>query len=168
MIFRISIKSCANRELGKRAFTLAEVVISLVITGVVFGSILAGYMNAARRAEWSGRSLAAQAFGLQQLEQARAAVWDVSAASVVNEITNLNLRGWTNVAGQWRGYVWANIDLPTSGGRFAMATNFVTVSSVQISSNPPLSTYSVAVDTVWTFRDRLQTNTLLNYYAPDL
>jgi len=165
---RISTKSCANRERGNKAFTLAEVVMSLFITGVVFGGILAGYVQAARRAEWSGYSLAAQAYGLQQLEQARAAVWDVSAATVVNEITNLNLLNWTNVGGRWQGYSWTNIDLPSSGGNFARATNYVTVANVSVSTNPPLSVYSVEVNTVWRFRDESQTNRLLNYYAPDL
>lgn len=148
-------------------FTLVEVTMSIIIAGLVFGGILAGYIQSAKRAEWSGYSLAAQAYGIQQLEQARAAVWDVSSTPVINQITNLNMIGWTNTGNTWRGYSWTNIDIPYSGTNFIRATNFVTVSNVTISVSPPISVQSVRVDTVWRYQNKSVTNTLVNYYAPD-
>ncbi len=140
---------------------------SIVIAGMVFGGILTGYVQSARRAEWSGYSLAVQAYGIQQLEQARAAVWDVSSTTVVNEITNLSMIGWAYSANAWRGYSWTNIDIPYSGNNFTRATNYVTVSNVVMSTTPPVAVQSVRVDTVWRFRNQPHTNTLVNYYAPD-
>ncbi len=148
-------------------FTLAEVVICIVIAGLVFGGILTGYIQSAKKAEWSGYSLAAQAYGIQQLEQARAAVWDISSTTNVNQITNLNMTGWAYSANAWRGYSWTNIDIPYSGTNFIRATNFVTVSNVTVSVMPPVSLHSVRVDTVWRFQGENVTNTLVNYYAPD-
>ena len=156
-----------RRRQQSAAFTLAEVTVSILIAGVIFGGILTGYIQSGKRAEWSGYSLAAQAYGIQQLEQARAAVWDISAATNVNEITNLNLIGWTYAGGQWKGYSWTNIDIPYSGNNFIRATNFVAVSNVTISVTPPVSVQSVQVDTVWSYRNKSYTNTMVNYYAPD-
>jgi hypothetical protein len=149
------------------AFTLMEVTMCILIAGIVFGGILMGYIQSAKRAEWSGYSLASQAYGIQQLEQARSAVWDVSATPILNQITNLNLINWTYSAGAWRGYSWTNIDIPYSGNNFIRATNFVIVSNVTVSVSPPVAVQSVRVDTVWRFANRIVTNTLVNYYAPD-
>lgn len=148
-------------------FTLVEVTMSIIIAGLVFGGILTGYIQSGRRAEWSGYSLAVQAYGIQQLEQARAALWDVSSETLVNQITNLNLINWTYTGGQWRGYSWTNIDIPYSGANFIRATNYVSVSNVTISASPPVSLHSVRVDTVWRYQNKSHTNTLVNYYAPD-
>lgn len=152
---------------SRAGFTLAEVVISIAIVSMVFSGILLGYVQSAKRAEWSGYSLAAQAYGIQQLEQARAAVWDISAVTNRNEITNLNLIGWTYSANAWRGYSWTNIDIPYSGTNYMRATNYVTVSTVTVSVTPPISVQSVEVATVWRFKTKLFTNTMVNYYAPD-
>lgn len=159
--------AAANRRRQNSAFTLAEVLVAAAITGLVFGGILSGYIQAARRAEWSGYSLAAQAYGIQQLEQARAAMWDVSSETVVNQITNLNLLNWTNSGNLWRGYCWTNLDVPIRGTNYTRVTNYVYVTNVTVSATPPVSVYSVQVNTVWLFRDKLQTNTVVSYYAPD-
>ena len=160
------------RVFSRGGFTLAEVLISIMIVGLVFGGILAGYVQSARRAEWTGYSLAAQAYGIQQLEQARSAVWDVSSASTINQITQLNLLNRTHSGtypvGQWKGHTWTNIDVPYSGNNFIRATNYVTISNVTLSVSPPVSLQSVRVDTVWRFKQKNHTNTLVNYYAPDL
>lgn len=156
-----------RRRQRRAAFTLVEVTMSIIIAGLVFGGILTGYIQSGRRAEWSGYSLAVQAYGIQQLEQARAAMWDISSEVYVNQITNLNLVGWTYTGGQWKGYSWTNIDIPYSGANFIRATNYVAVSNVTVSALPPVSVYSVRVDTVWKYRNKLQTNSMINYYAPD-
>lgn len=148
-----------SRTLGNRGFTLAEVVMSVGIVALVFGGILAGYIQSARRAEWTGYSLAAQALALQQLEQARAAKWDVLATPAVDEITNLPAM------------TWAELDLPISGNNAVRATNYITVSTIPISANPPASVHMVSVSTVWPFtkgqKTQWFTNTVANYFAPD-
>jgi Tfp pilus assembly protein PilV len=148
-------------------FTLAEVCISLFIATLVFGGILKAYVQAAQRAEWTGHALAAQAYSIQQLEQARSAVWDVSSVTNVNQLTNLNMIGWVFSSGAWRGHSWTNIDIPYSGSNFIRATNFVVVSNVTISTTPPVAVQSVRVDTVWRHKAKNYTNTMVNYYAPD-
>lgn len=151
----------------RTGFTLAEVVISVAVMCLVFSGILMGYVQSAKRAEWSGYSLASQAYGIQQLEQARAAVWDISSSAVVNQITNLNLINWTFSANAWRGYSWTNIDIPYSGTNYMRATNFVIVSNITLSVTPPVAIQSVEVATVWMFKTKLFTNKMVNYYAAD-
>jgi len=155
------------RRPRRAGFTLAEIVISVMVVSMVFAGILTGYIQSARRAEWSGYSLAAQAYSIQQLEQARAAVWDISSETNVNQITQLNLIAWSYSANAWRGYSWTNIDIPYAGTNFMRATNYVTVSNITVSVTPPVSIHSVDVATVWNFKGRLFTNKMVNYYAPD-
>jgi hypothetical protein len=165
---RCNFRATATGRNSKAGFTLAEVAMSLFIVGLVFGGILTAYIQSAQRAEWSGHSLAAQAFGLQQLEQARSAVWDTSATPPVNEITNLNLIDWRRTNGLWTGYSWGNLDVPSSGDNFVRATNFVTVREVVVTATPRVAVHSVHVDTVWEQRGALFTNSVATYYGPDL
>lgn len=133
--------------------TLVEVVLSLAITGITFGAIIFGYIMSARRAEWSGYSLAANSLALQRLEQARAAKWDVLTTPVTDEVTTTNFPVQIAV-----------MDVPISGENITYATNFTTISLV--SANPPLKV--IRVDCVWPFKgEGLFTNTLLTYRAPD-
>ena len=67
-------------------FTLAEVVISVALAGIIFSGILTGYVQAAKRAEWAGYNLAAGATAVQQIEQARAAVWDSDTGNNIYKI----------------------------------------------------------------------------------
>lgn len=148
-----------NRLQGRSGFTLVEVVLAIGIIALVFGGILAAHVLSARRAEWTGYSLAAQALAIQQLEQARSAKWDVLDTPVINEITNLP------------SLTWSTLDLPIAGTNEIRATNYITVSTVVISSNPPASVQMVQVSTVWPFtkgsKTKLFTNTVANYFAPD-
>jgi type II secretory pathway pseudopilin PulG len=154
------------------AFTLAEVVISVAVVGLIFGGILTANVQSAKRAEWSGYSLAAQALAIQQLEQSRASVWDDAVNK--NELTNLNLLAWTyNTSTRvGKGYSWTNLDLPISGTNFIRATNFVTVSMLtNVTGVSGVKLQMVQVDTVWHFRFfggfYLCTNTIVTYFAPD-
>lgn len=127
----------------------------LFVMGVLFSGILLGYVSAAKRTEWSGYSLAAQALAIQQIEQARSAKWDILSVPSVNEITNIPTVTWTNM------------DIPYSGTNYTRATNFTTIKQVTITTNPFVSVYMVRVDTVWNTRGVLFTNSIANYYAPD-
>jgi hypothetical protein len=140
-------------------FTLAEVVVCIAITALMFMGIITAYIHGTYKAEWSGYSLAAQAMAIQQLEQAKSAVWDNNLVPAKIELTNLVTT------------TYDKLDLPISGTNCVYATNFTTVSLITLSTNPTISVYMVKVDTVWPFMwkgiPRLHTNTIANYYAPD-
>lgn len=146
-------RNCSER--GIAAFTLAEVVVCLAIVALLFGGIITSYIQGAYRAEWAGYNLAAQSLAMQQLEQAKTAVWDNDH----NEFANLIRQSW------------AVLDLPINGTNKIYATNYVTVSTNQISSSPDIFVQMVQVDTVWPYirKDGVQyfTNTVADYYAPD-
>ena len=162
----------------RSGFTLVEVVIALTITAFVFGGIITAYVQTTRFAEWTGHSLAAQALAVQQVEQARSAVWDPAIPDRPNEVTNLVLQGrsYTSLANKCfvlTGYSWTNLDIPISGTNFVRATNFVTVRMLYMNNqtNPPIQLQMVQVDTVWPFyrggATRYYTNRLATYLAPD-
>ena len=157
-------------------FTLAEVVTAIGIVAMVFGGMMVAYTQATRRAQWSGYSMAAQGLAIQQLEQARSALWDPSANT--NQIFELILLNKTIIApsgtilGGITGYTWTNLDLPSSGTNFVRATNRVTVRMFYINaSNPPVQLQMIRVDTEWPFTwrnaTRIFTNTICTYTAPD-
>jgi prepilin-type N-terminal cleavage/methylation domain-containing protein len=154
------------------AFTLVEVVVSLAIAGVVFGGIILGYVQSGKRAEWTGYSLAAQALSIRQIEQARAAKWDTQSSPPVDQVTNFNFIGWTNVGGVWSGYTYTILDIPYKNLTNAvMATNYVSISTVQVTNN--VFVHMIQVDTVWPFYKKsatnmtLFTNTTVTYRAPN-
>jgi hypothetical protein len=157
------------------AFTLAEVVISIAVTGLVFIGILTGYVQSARNAEWSGYSLAAQSLAVQQIEQGRSAIWDYSTGIARNELTNLNLINlqYDSSTKTATGYSWATLDLPYSGTNVIRATNYVTIRMFYFnnSANPPVQLQMMQVDTVWPFivgtAPKYFTNTVATYFAPD-
>jgi type II secretory pathway pseudopilin PulG len=165
-------KTRTLKSRNSAAFTLMEVMMSIVILAAVFATTIMAYTQVARRAEWTGYSLAAHALAIQQIEQARAASWDPSATSgdQANQITNLTLLNKSFTPGaNWRltGYSWANLDLPTKGNNFVRATNFVTIQAISIVSTRVQVTM-VRVDSVWPFKGQaLYTNTIITYCAPD-
>ncbi len=172
----LSQARATNRSIRYRsAFTLAEVVTAIAIVAIVFGGMIVAYIQAAKRAQWSGYSLAAQALAIQQVEQARSAIWDPSNNK--NNVTNLVLMSMVlaNPAGMYTmtGYSWTNLDLPTSGTNYVRATNYVTVSLIynNNSSTPPIQLQFLRVDTVWPFTwgssSRYFTNSVCTYLAPD-
>jgi Na+/glutamate symporter len=139
------------------AFTLVEVVVCVFIMMLLFGAIISAFIQASYRAEWSGYSLAAQALAVQELESAKAAVWDTQQTPVNDEISRLPRSSK------------ALLDLPVSGTNFVWATvtNIITL----IPSSGQYSNYMVKVSVTWPFRWKSQTvyftNTIVNYYAPD-
>src|ERR1017187_7204737 len=139
------------------AFTLAEVVVCVGIMMLVFAAIITAYIQTSYRAEWSGFSLAAQAAAIQQLEAAKAAVWDPLQNPVKDEISQLPRVTSTM------------LDLPVSGTNTVYATNYTTVTMLTTSAG--YSIYFVRVDTAWPFRWKNQvayfTNTVADYFAPD-
>jgi hypothetical protein len=161
----------ASRAAALQGITLVEVVLSLLIVTIVFSGIITAYIQATRKAEWSGYSLAAQAFGIHQIEQARAAVWDYSISK--NELTNLTLSSWTyNTSSKTgTGYTTGTLDLPIAGTNITVATNFVTVKLYNVTGVSNVQVQMVMVDTVWPFPTRtgprLFTNRTASYFGPD-
>lgn len=134
-----------------RGFTLAEIVVSLLVMALVVGGVLFGYVKSAERAEWSAYSLAAHSLALQGIEQSRAAKWDPQAWPVVDE------QGVTNFA------QIEPLDVPVSGEPI-YATNYLRVTMV--SANPPLR--QIRADCVWRFvKGGLFTNSVVTLRAPD-
>ena len=171
-MFTMTSSQNPSRSRRGAAFGLAEVVVSVAITGVIFGGIIAANTALTKRAEWTGQSLAAQAQAVQQIEQARSASWDDSIGK--NEMTNMNLVAWTYnpATGVGSGYSWTNLDLPIEGTNFIRATNYVALTTLtNITGLAAIKLQMVRVDVVWRFRafgsERLYTNTLATYYAPD-
>jgi prepilin-type N-terminal cleavage/methylation domain-containing protein len=156
---------------GVRGFTLVEVVIALAIITLLFNGIITAYVQASRSAEWAGYSLAAQAVGIQQIEQARSGVWDYSIGK--NELTNLNLLSWSyNAATRvGTGYTTNILDVPISGTNFVIVTNFVTLKILNLTGFTNVQVQMVSVDTVWPLLSRsgtrLFTNRTASYFGPD-
>jgi prepilin-type N-terminal cleavage/methylation domain-containing protein len=172
---KLKSKPAGTRNSAKagtfRGFTLVEVVVALAIITLVFSGILTAYVQSSRSAEWAGYSLAAQAIGIQQIEQARSGVWDYSINK--NELTNLNLVSWSYNATTrvGKGYTTSVLDLPVSGTNFVVVTNFVTVKTLNLTGFTNVQVQMVSVDTVWPFLSRsgsrLFTNRTASYFGPD-
>lgn len=156
-------------------FSLVEVLISVVIVAIVFGTIINGHLAGATRAEWTGCSLAAQSLGVQFLEQSRAAVWDI--ANNKNEVTNMTMMGktYSSSTSKWSGYTTNIMDIPWKGTNYVIATNFVSIQDIFVnnSSNVPVHIMVLRVDTVWPFKGwgkytlRYYTNSICTFIAPD-
>ncbi len=143
---------------GKKAFTLVEVVVCIAFTTLLFSGIILTYIHNSYRAEWSGYSLAAQSQAIQQLEQARSAVWGIYPAR--DEIANVPN---TNII--------VKLDVPITGSNYVYATNYLTRRIITNSTTPLVLIYFLKVDCVWSMlRGTTKipyTNTIAVYYGPD-
>jgi type II secretory pathway pseudopilin PulG len=166
----------AGRGRRGAGFTLAEVLISVVIVALVFGTIINGYLSAATRAQWTGYSLAAQSLAGQCVEQARSGVWDGSANGR-NELTNIILlsSSYNSTSKTFTGYTTNIMDIPWKGTNYMIATNFITIQRFyeNNNSNVQVELQMVRVDTVWPFNGwgklglAYYTNSICTYIAPD-
>jgi type II secretory pathway pseudopilin PulG len=157
-------------------FTLVEVVIAIGIIALVFAGIIQGNILSAKRAEWSGYSLAAAALANQQIEQCRSALWDNGVYPPINQLSTLTqLSNWTYNTNTLTGtgYTWSDLDIPISGTNRIRATNYVLVRMIAVNNttNPPVKVQMVQVNTVWPFKrfngTRYYTNRTATYLAPD-
>ena len=138
-----------------RAYALPELLICLVVMMLVYGGSILCYILVANRAQWSGYSLAAQALSIRQLEEARAAKWDTQAATNVDFITNIPSVS-TNI-----------LDLPYSGTNRSYATNFCTISTLIIQTNVGTQIHMIRVDTTWSWKGKIFTNSIQSYRSPN-
>ena len=152
----------------RAAFTLVEVLISIVILALVFAGIIYGYVQANRFAEWSSMSLAAQSLASQGMEQARAAQWNSQEWPLpTNSCPTDQLWVSNYVGATWTTTLTGSnyaMDIPSTGAPF-YATNVITITTVQIT--PPLR--MIRSDCIWKFpgTGKVFTNTDVTYRAPD-
>ena len=144
-----------KKSSGRAAFTLAEMLICFAIVGLTMGGVITAYTNSALFSARSGYQLAAQAQAVQVLERARAAMWDTQAVPVVDQTTNIP---GTNVA---------IMELPITGTNVVYATNILTVSTITVSVNPPITCKMIQVNTTWPWNGMIFSNVIVAYRAPD-
>lgn len=69
-------RTCLARARICLAFTLPEVMVSIVILALIIAGVCYGYAEANRIATWDSMSQAAQSFAVQGMETARSAKWN--------------------------------------------------------------------------------------------
>jgi prepilin-type N-terminal cleavage/methylation domain-containing protein len=145
-------KVTSARARGRlHGFTLAEVLISLLIVGISLGGILTIYIQTAIKSDWSAHSVSAQLTALSGVEQCRAAKYDPRGTPATDQLVSSNFPPKIYV-----------LDVGTSVGTITYSTNTTTIST--ISANPPLK--MVQVDCTWYYRRKgLFTNTVVTYRA---
>ncbi len=126
---------------------------SMAVSALTIGGIIAGYTLSARRAEWSAYSLAANSLAMQRLEQTRACKWDPQGWPLIDELVSSNFPVHVDV-----------LDIPISGTNVVYATNTTTIT--YLSTNTPLK--MIRVDCAWMFLSRGPfTNTVVTYRTSD-
>lgn len=151
-IGRMKFSATVSRR--SAGFSLAEVVMAVGITVMVFAGGVLGYVQSAQQAEWAAYTLAANSLAQQRMEQTRAAKWDTQATPPIDNLVSTNFPVSVDI-----------LDVPLAGSNnIVYATNVTTISN--ISANPPVK--MIRVDCTWRFWKRgLYTNTVVTYRAPD-
>ena len=124
-------------------FTLAEVVISVAILGVLVQGVILGYTSSTERTEWNARALAAQSLASQGAEQARSAKWEPQAwprGIGPGRSDELGLTNYTQID---------ILDIPAQGNAIVV-TNYISIT--EVSANPPIR--QIRSDCVWKFLNR--------------
>ncbi len=140
-------------------------VICFTIVALVIGGSMTAYTHSALFTERAGYQLAAQCQAVQQFEHVRAAVWDTMAVPPVDNTTNFpnGIVSGANVS-----FVTTNIlELPISGTNVIYATNFLTITTITVTNNPPTYVKLVQVDTFWPWNGVVMSNVMVAYRSPD-
>jgi prepilin-type N-terminal cleavage/methylation domain-containing protein len=170
---RIRIACRATR----RAFTLAEVMVSVVILSLVVAGVCYGYSQANRIAAWCSMSQAAQAFAIRGMESARAAKfnpWDLSSCTNTGPDpggSQMELPPETNGAPSLE----TNdiMDIPIRGNPLTnytyYATDYVYVTWYPNATNHQPPVEQILSKCVWTFplTGKLFTNSIVTLRGPD-
>ncbi|MGH7981240.1 MAG: PulJ/GspJ family protein [Limisphaerales bacterium] len=176
MLDRSSQKRSVAPGGAQAAFTLVEVLVSIVILALVLAGICYGYSQANRIAVWCSMSQAAQSFAMQGLEQARAALWNPW-----DEYTNTGY-GTEDELPPSANAVFTQqdfMDIPMKGIPYSstytnytyLETNYIYITQISNSSSgtfyAPLRQITSRV--VWTFpfTGRSWTNTVVTLRASD-
>jgi type II secretory pathway pseudopilin PulG len=154
----ISANTVKHKTAG--GFTLAEILISLLVFSLVSSGIIYGYVQANRMVQWSSISLAAQSYASQGAEQARAANWNPHGYPMTSNFPGaFDELPDTNEVFSGTNYV---LDVPSKGfpgsSDFAFyVTNYVTITTISV--NPYVR--QIRSDAVWQFylTGQIYTNT---------
>jgi hypothetical protein len=147
----ISPGSNGSRKRRQAGFCLEEVVMAMGIAAITIAGAGSAHVSAAKRAEFTACSWAANSAAVQRIEQVRAARWDTLAS--VDQVVAANFP--TTVQA---------LDIPHIAGAVVYGTNYTTITTVSI--DPPVK--AVRTDCVWNFLERgLFTNTVVVYRSPD-
>jgi type II secretory pathway pseudopilin PulG len=152
----------ADKRIATNAFTLAEVLIAIVVLVMVMSGLIYGYVQINRTALWSSMSLAAQSIASQGAEQARCSKWDTQVWPPTNTGPGTGDElGKTNYTQSGSNYT---LDIPVSGEP-VYVTNYVSIT--EISPTPPLR--QIQSRCVWRFplTGSYFTNTVVTLRAPD-
>jgi prepilin-type N-terminal cleavage/methylation domain-containing protein len=142
-----------TNQAGRRGFTLAETLVSIMIMGLVFSAVLVAYTRGSQWAEWSGLSLAAESLCVREMEQVRAVKWDTQSVPIYDDTVNVPTSN-TMI-----------LDIPISGSNVVYATNTLAVSS--FTQSGPSYFKMVIATTTWAWNGVVFSNTLVDYRAPD-
>jgi prepilin-type N-terminal cleavage/methylation domain-containing protein len=148
----------------EKAFTLAEILVAMLIFSMVMSGVIYGYVQANRIAEWCCMSLAATRYASGGAEQARAAdwrPWDWPATNGPGTMDELPPTNYFQVD---------TMDIPSKGSPSSAdydfwVTNYISVSNYSI--NPPVR--QIRADCVWKlpWSGQLMTNTVILLRGPD-
>ena len=117
--------------------TLVEVLVSLVITVLMVGGIINGYIYCTTSTVKAELAQAANAQAMQRLEEARSATWNTSSSLAQDQLVATNFPDEV-----------VTLEMPGTNSVGTSATIQTTIA--QISSSPPVRT--IHVDCVWQFR----------------
>jgi Tfp pilus assembly major pilin PilA len=143
----------SSRAAGRRAFTLAEVVLAAAIAALLCTAITKVYLIGSYRSQYAACSLAANMQAIKKIEQVIHAAWVPSYGT-----TNIFNPALTNIDTE-------NLEMPVAAVNQITCTNYTTVTLV--STNPPY--LMVRVDCVWGFNALgTYTNTVAVLRGPDI
>ncbi len=116
--------------------TLAEVLVSFVVSGLAISGIVYGYTFTVFSAQRFALSQAATARAMERLEQTMCAQWITSVSPVTDQLVSSNFPNET-----------VTLDICADGTTVVNATNVTTISTISVT--PGLR--SVHVDCLWVF-----------------
>lgn len=170
MLSRIALHdTCIARMRERSAFTLAEVLVSLVILALVISGVCYGYAEVNRIAVWDSMNQAAQAFAIRGMEAARAAKWNPWVTST-NTTAQPGSQDELPATNGIPALVQTNmLDIPLTGNpgnnTNYYATNYIYVT--QYPGEPPIR--QIWSQCIWTFpfTGKQFTNNIITLRGPD-
>jgi Tfp pilus assembly protein PilE len=150
---KFDLSDRGRRIAGRRAFTLAEVVIAAAIAALLCTAVIKCYSIGSYRSQYAACSLAANMQAVKKIEQAIYANWvpSYSRTNIFNPVL-------TNIDKE-------DLEMPVALTNVLTCTNYTTIT--QLSTNPPY--LMIRVDCVWGFNGlATYTNTVAVLRGPNL
>jgi prepilin-type N-terminal cleavage/methylation domain-containing protein len=152
------------------AFTLVEVLVSLIILAMIVSGVCYGYSEINRIAIWDSMSQAAQAMAVQGMESARAAKWNPWGGATNNLPAPGASQDELPATNGVPALIQTNVlDVPLNGNPSTnfdyFATNYIFVT--QYPDQPPIR--QIWSKCVWTFpfTGQVYTNSVITLRGPD-